>query len=120
LAPAIRIDLTGPGGTIPAVVALVDSGADSSLFPEAFMGPLGIDKADCDEIDGNAASGKCKYWRWPKGGLGYLTTTFQGQHLRLTAVFGQTEQTLLGREDFFGTFKIGFDHRKKRFRLDPY
>ena len=95
----------------------MDSGADSSLFPDAMMPLLGIDKADCKEIQGKTASGNCTYWHWDKG---KLEAEIEGKHVNLVAMFSATERALLGRRDFFRVFKVAFDERKQRFRLDPY
>jgi hypothetical protein len=80
------------------------------------MGPLGIKKSGCKEISGLGAGGPCKYFRSPE----FITTEVMGKSVRLTAMFGPTERALLGRSDFFKVFKVSFDQRKKRFRLEPY
>ena len=55
LKPAVELVLHAQDGKIlPAVRALVDSGADQSLFPVSYMTPLGIDIKDCQEINGEA------------------------------------------------------------------
>ena len=102
---------------IPSVLALVDSGADGSLFPLTMMTPLGIDIGDCTEIDGDAASGDCTYHHWPHG---HITTEVMGRNIKLMAMFGATQRVLLGRTDFFRVFKVSVDERKQRFRLDAY
>ena len=81
------------------------------------MGPLGISQGDCAKVDGVAAGGACEYWHWP-GGM--LTAEIQGKHVKLTPMFGPTARVLVGRADFFRVFKVAFDERNRRFRLDPY
>jgi hypothetical protein len=99
------------------VVGLLDSGASASLFPVGLMAPFGIAEADCVEIDGVTANGPCHYWHWQQGSL---TTTVQGTEVHLAAMFGPTEQVLLGRGDFFTYFKVSIDQRSQSFRLYPY
>ena len=80
----------------------------------AAMGPLGIDRGDCDEKDQmQVAPGS--------------TTTGQGRRLKpistawpvqLQAHFSDTPMILLGRSDFFAKFKVTFDQRSLRFVLE--
>lgn len=114
------MSLVGPNGhQTPQQLALVDSGCDFSTFPSAWAKPLGIDfMADCEEIDGNTASGKDNSQRIYKPGIHGLVA---GKKVPLRAIFNpKIPIALLGREDFFAYFKVSFDQQAKTFRLQSY
>lgn len=120
LKPAVPIALVGPNGNPTAPqLALVDSGCDYSTFPRAWAEPLGIDfDADCEPIVGNTASGEDRTQRAYVPGIHGL---LMGHNIPLAAIFNpMLPVALLGREDFFGFFKVAFDQRRQRFRLDIY
>lgn len=120
LKPALDVALVGPSGTqLPRQRALVDSGCDYSTFPKAWAVLLGIDfDIDCAPIQGNTASGKDDSQRCYEPGIHGLV---MGHNVPLSAIFHpQIPIALLGREDFFKYFKVGFDQRRKRFRVEPY
>lgn len=110
---------------MPALYAIVDSGADKSLFPKGLMTALGIDDAtECSDVPGTAADGLVNYREWAGGPKnwngGKLKTNVMGVDLSLNAWFAGCPIILLGREDFFAHFKVTFDERKKQFRLEAY
>ncbi len=98
------------------MLALVDSGADSSLFPIQVAPLVGVDLAHCKEAVGMTAGGASTRYIWSDG----LQTTILGRTLHLHAEFGACPVILLGRDDFFATFKVAFDQREKTFSLEPY
>jgi hypothetical protein len=100
-------------------LALIDSGCDLSTFPSAWAPLLGIDfKKECDEIEGQTASGTDKTQRIYKPGIHGLIL---GHKVPLHAVFNpRLPIALLGREDFFKFFRVDFDQRKKVVWLAPY
>jgi Aspartyl protease len=120
LAPALSIKLLNvrTGNMSPATRALVDSGADSSMFPLDWAARLGIDvQNDCVESENNTAGGKTKTYYYPPG----IDAVVMGQKTHLYATFGATLDILiLGREDFFARFKVSFDQQAKTFTLEPY
>jgi hypothetical protein len=105
------------GRILPAVRAIVDSGADQSLFPMVYMTPLGIEIADCQEIDdGQGAGGTTTYYYWPHGKIKARVGTWK---MELAAWFSATKVPLLGREDFFAMFSsITFDQRTRTFTIN--
>lgn len=46
--------------------------------------------------------------------------TILGREVRLRGALGACPVILLGRGDFFDTFKVEFNERAKTFSLDPY
>jgi len=114
--PVFPVTLTGPRGESPPLMALVDSGADSSLFPMQVAGLIGVDLAGCTQAVGMTAGGPSTRYIWDEG----LQTTILGKTVWLRGVFGPCPVILLGRGDFFHTFKVAFDEREKTFSLNPY
>jgi hypothetical protein len=53
-------------------------------------------------------------------GLTHLTATIAGREIKLAACFGNIKVGLLGRDDFFQEFFVGFDHRKRVTLLRAY
>jgi hypothetical protein len=116
LMPVLPVTLLGPGGESPPLMALVDSGADSSLFPVQIAPLIGIDVTRCEQARGMTAGGAANRYIWEDG----VRATILGRDVRLRGAFGACPVILLGRGDFFDTFKIAFDEREKTFSLDPY
>lgn len=114
--PVISLALRGPSRVDVPILGLVDSGADYSVLPLGLTSLLGIDIGQCQQIEGHSAGGHTDYFIWAKP----LRTKLLGRDIQLKATFGNTPVALLGREDFFANFKVSFDQRKKRFRLDAY
>jgi hypothetical protein len=108
--------ITGPNGVPRSIIGLVDSGADSSLFPVQWASEFGIDLAQCRDANGSSAAGKTTYYEWPGG----LHATTAGERLRLAAVFGSTPFVLLGRDDFFAHFRVAFDQQAMTFEVSPH
>jgi hypothetical protein len=67
-------------------MALVDSGADSSLFPIQIAPLVGVDVTRCEKAIGMTAGGPSSRYIWEEG----LQTTILGRELRLRGVFGAT------------------------------
>jgi hypothetical protein len=98
--------------------ALVDSGADSSMFPLEFAHHLGIDLGSCRREECRTAGGSATQHIWEEG----LDVVVQGinRTIHLGASFSETTVVLLGRADFFQAFRVSIDHRAQRFRLEAY
>jgi hypothetical protein len=118
LVPVVPLVLEKLDGTkTPPLVALVDSGADSSLFPVSIAGLLGVDLASCAEIDGMTAGGVSKRFAASVPVVGDCC----GKTITLNAAFEPNLPIiLLGREDFFTHFKVVFDQRSRRLTVHPY
>jgi hypothetical protein len=100
------------------VRALVDSGADFSLWPLTMAGLLGRNLDECEDIACVTASGAGVVRVHPIAieaevpGLGRFA---------MRAAFAEHAQTiLLGRDDFFSTFKVSVDQRSEQFTLERY
>jgi hypothetical protein len=98
---------------------LLDSGADNSMFPLAWATHLGIDPASCREEECSTAAGMTKQYIWPDGLDAEILAL--GKTVHLSACFSEgLPVVLLGREDFFAEFRVGFDQRSQTFTLQSY
>jgi Aspartyl protease len=114
----VRITLFDQAGNaLPAKFrALVDSGADTSMFPVALMDKLGISTSDCQTVSGRGAAGADDFLFWPGG---VIKARLSRWNLELTAFFGNPAIPLLGRADFFVLFRrIVFDEQTKTFTIE--
>jgi hypothetical protein len=124
LMPGIQIALVRQDGTMTArTPALVDSGCDLTTFPVEWAHHLGIDFDACEKIAGLSAAGATDADDenaprvWEPG----VEAIILGRKIRLGAVFRPNLPIiLLGRDDFFHTFKVSFDQRRKTFTVEPY
>jgi hypothetical protein len=99
------------GTKTPPLVALVDSGADSSLFPGSIAALVGVDLASCSKVQGMTAGGVSQRSIAPSPLVGECC----GKTMDLNAAFEPNLPIiLLGREDFFLHFKVVFDQRNRR------
>jgi hypothetical protein len=103
---------------LPEALALVDSGADRSIFPAAWAPALGIDlDQDCEQAPGNTAGGATTNFNYAAG----IEAIFMGKRIKLFATFNPgLPLILLGREDFFDTFHVSFDQRAKTMTISEY
>jgi hypothetical protein len=116
LAPIVPIIVHGPQRSL-RLQGLIDSGADCSLFPHAIMARIGIDKDDCVETDCVGAVG---------GGLQLvyepgieIEIPDLGHRMPVAANFSGLPGSLalLGRLDFFTTFRVTIDESSATFSL---
>ncbi len=114
--PVFPIVVVGPAGESPPLMALVNSGADSSLFPLQIAPLIGIDVTRCEQATGMTAGGAANRYIWEDG----VGATVLERKVRLRGAFGVCPVILLGRKDFFRAFKVAFDEREQTFSLDPY
>jgi len=103
--------------------ALVDSGCDVTSFPTAWAEELGIDLGECVPFAGVTAAGKdgddeaLQPRCWEEG----VDAIVLGKKIHLEAVFRPgLPIVLLGREDFFSSFKVSFDQQQKIMTLESY
>ena len=113
--PFVVVSLSGPNQMPIDVIAMIDSGATKTGFPARLAGSLGINLTEGNQdtyriggvenpahvhhvdIEFNGITANCKVW-FVESGL---------------------EQNLLGREDFFEKFQIGFNQRLGEIYLLP-
>lgn len=92
------------------LVALVDSGADSSLLDIGYAGLLGLTLQEAQKSAAVAAGGnEIEIYNWPPGLLDFQ---FEGQRFPFSGSFAEFSSAggmnLLGRRDFFAPFIIQF------------
>lgn len=120
LVPALAIRVQGlDGAWQPETLALIDSGADLTTFPASWAKSLGIalDASCCEEKQAVTAGGPAVVWAYPQG----LRVSIEGIDHWLKAEFCiGLDLPLLGRRDFFDSYRIMFDERAKSFTLEPY
>lgn len=97
--------------------ALLDSGAELTVFPKKWMTFLGITLADCDphSLDTADGAGRVDVVRDQK-----VKLTVCGHTFEIAAAFSETTVALLGRDDFFSRFRVTFEHWDERLRLEPH
>lgn len=111
----------------PKARALVDSGCSSTTFPAEWAATLGIDWEECTPIPGITASGADDaedQTLWPRVWAPGVDAILMGEKVHLSAMFRivqvGTVPILLGRDDFFAHYRVSFEHRDRRFFLEPY
>lgn len=109
------------GDTALLVPALVDSGADQSVFDLALVQALGLDPAAAQGVGVSTADGRAATMlRWPDADL---TLEFAGHEVPFEGQFVDAPPSgdfinLLGREDFFTGLIVQFWNDRRRFNLD--
>lgn len=108
--PAIPAFLQGPGGgqEFP-IIALLDSGADGSCFPEVWAEVLGVDLSACKKRKVQTGNGEGHHFNWHEP----LTLTVEGIKFPVRATFGPVGVAILGRSDFFEHFYVEIDEKAK-------
>ena len=118
--PALRIRLRSLDGELqPWTPALVDSGADISTFPGSMARSLGIalDETCCERQRALTANGEATIWRYPQGIRALIED--QGEHHLKADFCDELKIPLLGRKDFFQTYRVMFDERAQTLTLEP-
>jgi len=93
------------------LLAIVDSGADTSLLDASYADLLGLDRTDAEARDVTVASGgTATAFRWPNVPL---ELQFEQERFPFLGVFvdfpsGADPANLMGRADFFERFIIQF------------
>lgn len=99
--------------------ALVDSGADNTLLPPRMARQLGVDLSACRPEGSTTAGGESSVLVHD----GRFEVEIMGVTFSIVARFATDDDVpaiLLGRSDFFATFRVSFDERARRFELTPY
>jgi len=98
------------------IPALLDSGADASVFPIELAELLGVSLPECRKEAFDSADGDGTEFVWDEP----LTATFDGQTVQLTAAFADTPIALLGRHDFFIRYLVTINQRDRVFVLQAH
>lgn len=112
--PVIKLAIIA-GNEKLIVEALVDSGANISIFSEEIAGLLGIEVEKGRKIYLNGIGGRI---------VGYIHKVIVetgGKHFPCKIVFSRefhVSFNLIGREDFFEQFVISFDEKNKKIFLN--
>ena len=102
------------------MVALVDSGADCSLFDVGYADLLGLNREEANHQEGYVAGGDTiKTYRWPTNPL---ELQFESHRFAFEGSFvdfaNADSVNLLGRRDFFGQFTIQFWDAQRLMNID--
>jgi hypothetical protein len=107
------------GESSTVVPAVVDSGAERSMFPLQIAKRLGIaDALVRDEIGARGVEGAgFPTWSYPVGLRAWVMRITEnpsevvvwGESFVLNPAFCEKDPFLLGRHDFFATFHVSFD-----------
>lgn len=116
--PVADITLASAKSSQPLTVkALVDSGASFSVFRAEILEYLGVPLSDGTQVYLEGIGGRI---------LGYqhrIAARVGPRHFPLTVVFSRelaVSFNLLGRDNFFWQFRVGFDERRRLVQLLPY
>lgn len=106
------------GDVLPPAMALIDSGADCSMFPAAWARRIGIDlESDCEKTSAETAGGPADSYVYEPG----ISVVIEDKTYGVHATFSKNLPVgLLGRQDFFVHHRVTFDERAKTFTLEPY
>lgn len=90
------------------VTMIIDTGADYTLLPRFLATPLGIDlNRDCKVINTQGVGGKSKVYL-VKGKIGVRIGNFK-REIPVGFLSSDFIPPLMGRQEFFETFKVVFD-----------
>ncbi len=116
--PGVWVELSVGSVRTPPIFAIVDSGADGSMFhTDVAVAMLGIDPLSLPPLISGGTGGKTTVYQCP------LTIHYWKRDIRTVVTFNpKIDPTiaLLGREDFFQQFHLGFDQRGSRLLLARY
>ena len=109
--PLIEIVLIGPKERIK-MLALLDSGADYSLFNLEIAERLGIKKENNEKVELQGVVGE-PFW----GYLHRVPIQVENKVFNCKIVFSNVKTTLLGRDNFFLPFLVTFNERQQKVSL---
>ena len=110
LKPYVEVRLLH-GNKSVRLLAIVDSGADTSFLDASYADLLGLDRADAVSADVTVASGgTATALRWPSAPI---ELQFENERFPFRGMFadfpaGADPENLMGRSDFFERFIIQF------------
>jgi hypothetical protein len=113
----LRVRLNHGGAQTPEFLALLDSGADMSLFHADLAAYLGIDLGTCQTTRSGGIGGQVMTYICP------VLLEVESHSFNADVMFSsQVPSTvaLLGRDNVFDTFRFGFDQRANRLLFDQY
>lgn len=96
--------------------ALVDSGADGSVFPEDFADALGVDLEACEQVKVHTGNGLAIHYCADQP----IQAQIAGRTVDLRATFGPVGVPVLGREDFFAHFYVEVDQKNRVVVITPH
>jgi len=112
--PLIEVTLIGPKEKIK-MLALLDSGADYSLFSLEVAEKLGIKKEEGKKIFLQGVIGE----QFP-GFLHKVPVQVDGMRFNCRIVFSKVKTALLGRDNFFLPFLITFNEKYQKVLLGEH
>lgn len=116
--PRLTIRLYSNGRTSPPILAIVDSGADESVFHVDIATYLGIDLSTCQTETAYTATGESfTTYRCP------VTIEVLGLHFNTAVSFAadlDPTEALLGRAELFNEFLFAFDQRRRALLIAFY
>ena len=104
------------GGRHVDTIGLIDSGADGSIFNADFALALGFVLDPSRTVELGGLGGTIRGWK-----LNVYISTF-GKRFPANVAFAAqwpAAHGLLGREDFFAAYRVGFDQSTNEFHLQP-
>lgn len=114
--PVVEIDLFGPKGKITIANALVDSGADISIFNSAFAKAVGIDLGKPTRSFTGIGGPIAGYEK-------EIEMQLRGDEKRIKILTAFTDSpfvvALLGEEGFFDKYRIKFERDRDNFEINP-
>jgi hypothetical protein len=116
LHPAVEVRLLSRSGAEFPVLALVDSGADCSCFPEEFAEVLGVDLTQCSQNKVHTGNGLAIHYCSQEP----ICASIAGRDIELAGTFGPIGVPVLGRDDFFAVFLVEVDHPARTVVLTPH
>lgn len=98
------------------MAALIDSGADATSFPEIWADVLGVDLDECLSVKVQTGNGIT----WHPESTKVFSITVAEIQISVRPRFAPVGIAILGRRDFFMSFKVEFDEQRRVTRLTPY
>ena len=112
--PYLAVTLVSEGVESPRILAVVDSGADRSLFHEDIAVAMGLALSPPEIAQGQTQELAIRY--------ADVILKVAGKQFAARAGFSRGAPMwagFLGRADFFRAFDVGFDERGQRLLLQP-
>ena len=114
--PIVDVELFGPKGSIPTI-ALLDSGADFSLFNIEYAKAIGIDIAKCETDRTVGVEGGTKEIYMTK--LEIQVKDLNKVKIPIGFIDSRSVTGLIGQTGFFDLNKIKFERDHNSFEISP-